>query len=75
MPRILLPNGASREIPLLNPGDTLASGAPSGTVGQFLTPGVDAPVQAAPVFMRQTTAPKIDTPGVPRTRNTTRPGF
>ena len=80
MARILLPNGATRAVgQFLNPGDALANGGSSalgaaGTIaGEGSPGGIISPGTAAPI-MRQTSAPRV-TPGVARTRNTTRPGW
>jgi hypothetical protein len=86
MPKILLPNGATREVPFFNPGDVPAEGsspldriaiageAPGGvSVAPVVNPGQDesAPETAVAPMFRHTTAPRYFPP-TSRIRNTTR---
>lgn len=87
MPKIILPNGATRNVDVLNPTDELASGAPSVldaggvdlgeqggqiTTSQVVNPGQDENAPSTAVpLFRRTTTPRISV-GVPRLRNTTR---
>lgn len=84
MPTIVLPNGGTRFVPYLNPGDQLASGKPTaldaeGTIAgeqgpggfgpQVLNPGNDESAPATALpMMRHTTQPRIIGPSARRLR-------